>query len=210
MGWMRSENLQALERMGISGLTAGRLSVQLDHVSNFEARLRAGARLTFSEGIVEKTETDYREGLERSMKFWEGKPFFVRSIAQAVERDKAELRWDLLWRQAFSGVVPESWSDWKKAEQDFLRAGRTQASLSDVFMYAGLTYPDWRVVCAAAMVQKLNTHQLAILLVQYHAKRLNVGGFTDAMAFQREKGIGEQDVREAERLAGEILRKMTG
>lgn len=142
-----------------------------------------------------------------STKDWLRHPEWV-SRAQDVLADLVSSeRWDLAWKQAFSGTIPKSWSIWYGLTDSFKEAGKRDIQLSSTLINAGVSHDHHQVVNEAGKSQKLSPEQLGLVLGRDDIPSWNSDQIIKA---QKAKGMTKDEYEEAQSYAKkvrELIRK---
>jgi hypothetical protein len=169
--------------------------------SNFEKELfRDGVYVFDFDREVSTAENDHQ-----SLKDWLRHPMWV-SRAQGVLADLVtSKRWDLAWKQAFSGRIPKSWSIWYGLTHSFEEAGKRGVQLSPTLVNAGVSHDHPLVVNEAGKSQKLSPEQLGLVLGRDDIPAWNSDQIIVA---QRAKGMTNEEYQEARDYAVEVREKI--
>ncbi len=165
--------------------------------SDFEKDLFKGGVYVFDfDREVSTAEKDYQ-----GLKDWLRHPAWV-SRAQGVLADLVtSKRWDLAWKQAFSGKIPKSWGIWYGAQSAFEEAGKRGVQLTPTLVNAGVSHDHHLVANEAGKTQKLNPEQLGLVLGRDDIPTWNSN---EIVAAQRAKGMTSGEYKEAMAYAAKI------
>ncbi len=173
-------------------------------VSDFERDLFRGGvyEFNFDEEIsdAEKSVLQHKAWLERS---WE-KHRHKESMDYTVSHE----RHDVMWKQAFSGLIPKHWSHWIGIRDDFESAGKLHIQLSPTLVDAGVSHSHHLVLNETGKSQKLSIEQLAVVMARREIDNIPPWNYDEVAAAQRKKGLTEHDFSEARRLSKEYVRNM--
>jgi hypothetical protein len=162
----------------------------------------------FKDGVYEfifDKEIDKSEESYYRMKDWLRHPGWV-SRAQGVLTDLVSSeRWDLAWKQAFSGKIPKSWSIWYGLTDSFKEAGKRNIQLSPTLVNAGVSHDHHLVVNETGKSQKLSPQQLGLVLGRDDIPLWNSNEIISA---QRAKGMTSKEYHEARTYAEEVREKI--
>ncbi|MEI7521877.1 MAG: hypothetical protein WCJ86_00185 [Candidatus Saccharibacteria bacterium] len=123
----------------------------------------------------------------------------------SLSRDIVSKRWELAWKQHFSGQVPKDWEMWYEPVQDIEEAGSRGVQLSGTLIDAAVSHDHHLVANKAGTLQGLNTHQLAVAF----ARGLPAWNIGDIVEAQRQRGMSEEQIAEAKEMAVDIRRRMS-
>ena len=152
---------------------------------------------------------------------------FRREIVdyQGVDEEIFCQRWDLTWREHFSGLIPEKWgAKWNSnnhAIRDFGRAGESGVQLSPALVYAGLLHHSKHVLMSVAESQLLDEEQLSICFLRIAFSPLPYGSTLRSnmaakaemrmiLEAQRGKGVSEEQIAKAKESAQERAKRWRG
>lgn len=139
------------------------------------------------------------------MEDWLRHPAWV-TRAQGVLTDLiSSERWDLAWKQAFSGKVPKSWYIWHGVKDSFNEAGKRGIQLSPTLVNAGVSHDHHLVVNETGKSQKLSPEQLGLVLGRDDIPLWNSDQIITA---QRDKGMTDKEFDEARAYAVEVREKI--
>lgn len=169
--------------------------------TDFERELFKGGVYQFNfDKEIRESEQHYH-----STKDWLRHPAWV-SRAQGVLADLVSSeRWDLAWKQAFSGKIPKSWSIWYGLTHSFEEAGKRGIQLSPTLVNAGVSHDHPLVVNEAGKSQKLSPEQLGLVLGRDDIPPWNSNEIISA---QRAKGMTNEEYQEARDYAVEVREKI--
>jgi hypothetical protein len=120
------------------------------------------------------------------------------SLQDFVESEKHEI----LWKQSFDRRIPRSWGvSWTSVRRAFTEAGELGVQLSETLVNAGVSHPHHIVVICTGTNQRLHPEQLGLILARRDILSSNSSEVVNA---QRKRGMSEQELVEAERIASEM------
>lgn len=128
-----------------------------------------------------------------------------KRTADSMARDIDDARYELTWRNQFSGQIPRNWVNWITISDDFEAAGKLGLQLSDELINAGITHPHHLVANTVGKSQRLNMTQLIAALARPGIPSWNEREIIDA---QITKGLTQKELGEAQRRANEIKEKI--
>ncbi len=138
--------------------------------------------------------------IARSADWYKNNPYWDEQRQDSLSRDVFQKRWELAWKQHFSGQVPKDWEMWHAPMDDIEEAGRRGVQLSGTLVDAAVSHNHHVVTNKAGTLQDLNTHQLAIAFAR-ELPPWNIGQIVEA---QVKRGMSEKQVAEARKMAEEI------
>jgi hypothetical protein len=162
-------------------------------------------RSLFSEGVyVFEPTIDYADAegeIASSADWYDNNPYWDdEQTRDSINRDVFQKRWELAWKQHFSGKVPKDWEMWHAPMDDIEEAGNRRIQLSSTLIDAAVSHDHHLVANKVGTLQDLNTHQLAIAFAR-ELPPWNIGQIVEA---QVKRGMSEEQVDEARKLAEEI------
>lgn len=170
-------------------------------ISDYEQGLFANGVYTYDPN----SEIDRAEDSIRSHSDWLKRAGWSEDrSSDSLNYDITHQRWELAWKQHFSGRVPKQWRIWHGAMHDVEVAGERDVQLSDTLIDAAVSHSHHLVTNAAGKHQVLNTHQLAIAF----ARDLPPWNLDEIVSSQIEKGMTQDQIREARKLSEEIRKRM--
>lgn len=122
-----------------------------------------------------------------------------------MEERKKELIQNIKWKHYFiKKGIPKSWDIWYDVIHTFENAATNNEQLDNDLINAGISHPHHLVALETAKSQKLSTTQLAYVFI----RELPKWNFDEIIQFQREKGMTDADIKEAEEYAKEYKGKL--
>lgn len=172
-------------------------------LSDFERSLFADGVYIFDPAA----EHDLAENDIARLAAWYGRnPYWnEQRTSESIRGDIFEKRWDLAWKQHFSGQVPKDWRLWHGPMNDIEDASRGGIQLSGTLIDAAVSHTHHLVANIAGKLQSLNTHQLAVAF----ARDLPPWNIEEIVEAQRERGMSTEQIAEARKLSEEIRRRMS-
>lgn len=180
-----------------------------------------------SEAVANPTVTDFERGLfadgvyifdptaehadaegdiARSAEWYKNNPYWdEQRTTDSLSRDIFQKRWELAWKQHFSGQVPKDWEMWHAPMDDIEEAGRRGLQLSGTLIDAAVSHDHHLVTNKAGTLQDLNTHQLAIAFAR-ELPPWNIGQIVET---QLKRGMTDKQVSEARKMGEDIRKRMS-
>lgn len=172
-------------------------------VSDFERTLFADGVYIFDPATEQ---VDAESDIARSAEWYKNNPYWdEQRTHDSLSRDVLEKRWELAWKQHFSGQVPKDWKMWHGPIEDIEEAGKRGLQLSGTLIDAAVSHDHHLVANKAGTLQSLNTHQLAVAFAR-ELPPWNIGQIVEA---QVKRGMTEKQVSEARRMAEDIRSRMS-
>lgn len=139
------------------------------------------------------------------MTAWYRDNWDIQRAHDSLSDDVSQKRWELSWKQHFSGQVPKDWEMWDAPMMDVEQAGKRGLQLSETLIDAAISHEHHLVANTAGTLQDLNTHQLAIAFAR-ELPRWNIDEIVEA---QVKRGMSGKQVAEARRMAEDIRKRMS-
>lgn len=111
----------------------------------------------------------------------------------------------ILWKQAFSGLIPIHWSDWREVKNDFEKGRELNIQLNPTLVDAGVTHSSHFVVRETGRGQKLQTRQLAVVIARKEVENIPGWNYEEIIQAQESKGLSKKDFDKAKDLAKKIV-----
>lgn len=167
-------------------------------------------RSLFADGVYvydPSTEhADAESDIARSATWYRDNPYWdEQRTRDSLSRDVFQKRWELAWKQHFSGQVPKDWEMWHAPMDNIGQAGERGLQLSGTLIDAAVSHDHHLVANKAGTLQDLNTHQLAIAF----ARKLPGWNIDQIVEAQVTRGMSQKQVAEARKMAEEIRKRMS-
>lgn len=172
--------------------------------SNFE-------RDIFKNGVYEFDFDEEISDAERSVlqhKAWLERSWEKHRHKESMDYTVSHERHDVMWKQAFSGLIPKHWNHWVGIKDDFENAGKQHIQLSSTLVDAGVSHSHHLVLNEVGKSQKLSVEQLAVVMARREIDNIPPWNYDEVVTAQRKKGLTESDYSDARKLSREYVRNM--
>lgn len=172
-------------------------------VPTFESQLFRNGTLDFN---LDQYVAEASQDLRSRKDWYDNNPYWdAKRTAESVVRDLDDARYEMIWRNRFSGQIPRQWHIWYNVSHDFEEARKLGVKLNETLVDAGVSHPHHLVANEVGKGQRLNVKQLAWLFARPDFPTWNR---EEILVAQRKMGVKEGEIHEAMRTADQVREDM--